>query len=181
MEELMDLGLVKGIGASNMTIPKLELLLRDCRIKPVVNEMECHPHFQQPALFDYLVAHGIQPIGYCPLGSPSRPARDRTEADTADMDDPVIVGIAQKYGVHPAVICIQWALQRGLVVIPFAVKRRQYTTNLQAALMEPLTAAEMEAIRGIDRNCRLIKGQVFTWEGSRGWEDLWDPDGVIAG
>jgi alcohol dehydrogenase (NADP+) len=181
MEELVDLGLVKGIGASNMTIPKLELLLRDCRIKPVVNEMECHPHFQQPELFDYLVEHGIQPIGYCPLGSPSRPARDRTEADTADMDDPVIVGIAQKYGVHPAVICIQWALQRGLVVIPFATKRRQYTANLQAALMDPLTAGEMEAIRGIDRNCRLIKGQVFTWEGSRGWEDLWDPDGVIAG
>ena len=39
------------------------------------------------------------------------------------------------------------------------------------------TAEEMEAIRREDRNCRLIKGQVFLWEGAGGWEDLWDVDG----
>lgn len=180
MEQLVDMGLVKSIGTSNMTIPKLDLLLRDCRIKPVVNEMECHPHFQQPELFDYLVAHDIQPIGYCPVGSPGRPERDRTVNDTVDIEDPVIVDIAAKYGVHPAIICIKWALQRGLVVIPFSTKRSKYTANLKSALMDDLTSDEMEAIRGIDRNCRLIKGQVFTWEGSRGWEDLWDLDGTIA-
>ena len=40
--------------------------------------MELHPHFQQPELFDYVRAHGIEPIGYCPIGSPNRPQRDRT-------------------------------------------------------------------------------------------------------
>ncbi len=180
MEQLVDMGLVKSIGTSNMTIPKMELLLRDCRIKPVVNEMEHHPHFQQSALFDYLVAHDIQPIGYCPIGSPARPERDRTENDTVDIEDPVVVKIAEKYGVHPAIICVKWALQRGLVVIPFSTKRSKYTSNLKAALMPPLTDEEMDAIAGIDRNCRLIKGQVFTWNGSRGWEDLWDLDGTIT-
>lgn len=180
MEQLADMGLVKSIGTSNMTIPKMELLLRDCRIKPVVNEMECHPHFQQPKLFDYLVAHDIQPIGYCPIGSPGRPERDRTEDDTVDIEDPVIVGIAEKYGVHPAIICIKWALQRGLVVIPFSTKPSKYKSNLKSALMEDLTDEEMGAISKIDRDCRLIKGQVFTWEGSRGWEDLWDLDGTTA-
>ena len=53
MEELVDLGLVRHIGTSNMTIPKLKLLLRDARIKPAVNEMELHPHFQQPELFEF--------------------------------------------------------------------------------------------------------------------------------
>ena len=38
----------------------------------------------------------------------------------------------------------------------------------------------MDAIAAIDRGNRLIKGQVFLWEGSRSWEDLWDPNGVIA-
>ncbi|MDR3703774.1 MAG: aldo/keto reductase, partial [Candidatus Sulfopaludibacter sp.] len=66
MEKLVDLGLVRHIGTSNMTIPKLELLLRDARIPPAINEMELHPHFQQPELFDYVRAHGIQPVGYCP-------------------------------------------------------------------------------------------------------------------
>ncbi len=180
MEQLVDMGLVKSIGTSNMTIPKMELLLRDCRIKPVVNEMEHHPHFQQSELFDYLVAHDIQPIGYCPIGSPARPERDRTADDTVDIEDPVVVKIAEKYGVHPAIICVKWALQRGLVVIPFSTKRSKYTSNLKAALMADLTDEEMEAIAGVDRNCRLIKGQVFTWNGSRGWEDLWDLDGTIA-
>jgi diketogulonate reductase-like aldo/keto reductase len=180
MEQLVEMGLVKSIGTSNMTIPKMELLRRDCKIKPVVNEMECHPHFQQPELFDYLVAHDIQPIGYCPIGSPGRPERDRTADDTVDIEDPVVVGIARKYGVHPAIICVKWALQRGLVVIPFSTKPAKYKANLKAALMADLTDEEMASIRRIDRGCRLIKGQVFTWQGSRGWEDLWDLDGTIA-
>jgi diketogulonate reductase-like aldo/keto reductase len=180
MEQLVDMGLVKSIGTSNMTIPKMELLLRDCRIKPVVNEMECHPHFQQPELFDYLVKNHIQPIGYCPIGSPARPERDRTADDTVDIEDPVIVKIAEKYGVHPAIICVKWSLQRGLVVIPFSTKRSKYTSNLKTALMAPLTEEEMKAISRIDRNCRLIKGQVFLWKESNGWEDLWDLDGTIA-
>ena len=50
MEQLVKDGLVKSIGTSNMTIPKMNLLLRDCEIIPTVNEMEIHPHFQQPAL-----------------------------------------------------------------------------------------------------------------------------------
>ncbi len=54
MERLVDLGLVRHIGTSNMTIPKLELLLADARIPPVVNQMELHPHFQQPELFAFL-------------------------------------------------------------------------------------------------------------------------------
>jgi alcohol dehydrogenase (NADP+) len=78
MERLVDAGLVRGIGSSNMTIPKLTALLRDCRIPPEANEMELHPHFQQPELFSLCVQNGIVPIGYSPLGSPNRPARDVT-------------------------------------------------------------------------------------------------------
>ena len=51
MEQLVEMGLVKHIGTSNMTIPKLKLVLRDAKIQPACNEMELHPHFQQPELF----------------------------------------------------------------------------------------------------------------------------------
>ncbi len=44
----------------------------------------------------------------------------------------------------------------------------------------PLTAADMQAIAGIDRNCRLIKGQVFLWKDGQSWHDLWDEDGSIT-
>lgn len=180
LEKLVERGLVRHIGTSNMTIPKLELVLRDAAIKPACNEMELHPHFQQPELFKYVVDHGIVPIGFSPIGSPSRPVRDRTEEDTVDVEDPVIVAIAQRLNVHPAVVCIKWAVQHGQVAIPFSVRREQYLNNLRCTVTEPLTDAEMKAIDGIDKNCRLIKGQVFLWETAKDWEDLWDIDGTIA-
>lgn len=180
MEKLADEGLVRSIGTSNMTRPKMELLLRDCRIRPATNEMELHPHFQQPELFDYMVSEGIQPIGFCPLGSPNRPERDKTPEDTSPLEDPVIRAIAEKHGVHPAVICLKWGVQRGEVVIPFSVKPEKIFSNLKGVVEDPLSAEEMEAIRKTDKNCRLVKGQVFTWAGAS-WEDLWDEDGTIKG
>jgi diketogulonate reductase-like aldo/keto reductase len=180
MEELVDRGLVRHIGTSNMTIPKMKLLLRDARIKPAVNEMELHPHFQQPEFFRYLVDHRIQPIGYCPIGSPARPERDRTPDDTSPVEDPVIAQIARRREVHPAVVCIKWAVQRGQVPIPFSARPSHILGNLEAAIGEPLNSAEMEAIRAIDRNGRLIKGQVFLWKENQSWEDLWDVGGEIT-
>lgn len=173
-EELVEKGLVRYIGMSNMTITKLEAVLPLCRIRPAVLEMELHPSFQQPELFDYAVARNILPIGYCPIGSPSRPERDRTAEDVADCELPAVKAAADAHGVHPAVICLKWAVQRGQVPIPFSVKRSQYTANLRCAVEDPLTKEEMGAIEREDRNCRLIKGQVFLWEGAKGWEELWD-------
>ena len=180
MEELVDRGLVRHVGTSNMTVPKLRRVLRDARIKPACNEMELHPHFQQPDLFRFVREKGMVPIGFCPIGSPTRPDRDKTAADTVDIEDPVIVAIAKRLGVHPAVVCVKWAVQRGQVPIPFSIHRREYLANLQCTVTGPLTDEEMAAIARIDRNCRLIKGQVFLWKDGQRWEDLWDPTGEIT-
>jgi diketogulonate reductase-like aldo/keto reductase len=180
MERLVDRGLVRHIGTSNMTIPKLRLLLRDARIKPAVNEMELHPHFQQPELFDFVVSEGISPVGYSPLGSPNRPDRDKTADDTVDIEDPVIVGIARNHGVHPSAVCLKWAVQRGQTPIPMSTRRANYLANLQAVSADPLTSEEMARIASIDRNCRLIKGQVFLWKEGQSWEALWDLNGEIT-
>ena len=180
LEELVEMGLVRHIGTSNMTIPKLRLLLRDAKIRPSCNEMELHPHFQQPDLFRFVLDNNIVPIGYSPIGSPARPDRDRTEEDTVDIEDPVIIKIAERLNIHPAVVCVKWAVQRGQVPIPFSVNRRNYLNNLRAVVIEPLLLEEMQAISKIDRNGRLIKGQVFLWKESQNWEDLWDVNGEIT-
>jgi len=179
-ERLVDMGLVKYIGMSSMTIPKLEAVLPLCRIKPAAIEMELHPSFQQQKLFDYILAHDIQPIGFCPIGSPTRPDRDKTPDDVVDIQMPEVVEIAKAHGVHPAVICIKWAVQRGQTPIPFSVYENEYTSNLKCVTEDPLSAAEMESIRLADKNCRLIKGQVFLWAGAKDWHDLWDEDGTIT-
>lgn len=180
MEELVALGLTRHIGTSNMTVPKLKPLLGDARIKPAVNQMELHPHFQQPELFDFVRSNGIVPVGYSPIGSPARPERDRTPEDSSPTQDPVIVKIASRLGVHPAIVCIKWAVERGQVPIPFSTKQSQYLSNLEGVVSEPLTDGEMREISAIDRNCRLIKGQVFLWKEGQSWEDLWDLNGEIT-
>ena len=179
MEKLVEMGLVRHIGTSNVTVPKLKLLLQDVEIKPAVNEMELHPHFQQPELFQFCIDNHLAPIGFAPIGSPTRPDRDRTPDDTVDIEDPVIVKIAERLNVHPAVVCVKWGVQRGQIPIPFSIYPEQYWSNLKAATTEPLTAEEMQEIAGIDKNNRLIKGQVFLWESAKDWQDLWDVDGVI--
>jgi len=181
LESLVDQGLVRHLGTSNVTIPKLERILRDVRIAPALNEMELHPCFQQPELFRFCLDNRIQPIGYSPLGSPSRPERDRTADDVTDVEDPIVAAIAEAHGVHPALICLKWAVARGQVPIPFSTKEEQYRANLAAVLEDPLTPAEIEAMRSVERNARLIKGQVFLWEGADSWLDLWDVDGTIPG
>jgi alcohol dehydrogenase (NADP+) len=178
MEELVDLGLVRHIGTSNMTIPKLKLVLRDARIKPAVNEMELHPHFQQPELFQFVVENGIQPIGYCPIGSPGRPERDRTPEDTAPTEDPGDRGDrpaprnSSRGGVHQ--------VGRAARANTDSLLRQHYRANLAGVAGDPLSDDEMRAIAAIDRNCRLIKGQVFLWKDGQSWEDLWDPNGEIT-
>ena len=75
-EALVEKGKIRYIGISNMTIPKLEAVLPLMKIKPATCELELHVCFQQQELYDYLVAHNIQPVGYMPSVPPRRPERD---------------------------------------------------------------------------------------------------------
>ena len=179
-EELVEKGVIRYIGISNMTIPKLEAVLPLMKIKPAACELELHVCFQQQELFDYLVAHDIQPVGFMPLGSPQRPERDMCPEDVADLQTPVMKEIAAAHGVHPALIALKWAHQRGQIPIPFSVHEMEYVSNLKCMTEDPLTEEEMKKIATLEKNNRLVKGQVFLWEGANDWHDLWDEDGVIV-
>ena len=177
-EALVKKGIIRHIGISNMTVPKLEQVIDKFEIKPVACEIELHPCMQQQELFDYLVAHDIQPVGYMPMGSPMRPERDMEPDDIADLQLPEMKKIAESHGVHPAIIALKWAIQRGQIPIPFSI--HNYVANLECTVTEPLTDEEMEIIAGLEKNNRLVKGQVFLWPGAKDWHDLWDEDGTIA-
>lgn len=179
-ESLVEKGLIRHIGISNMTIPKLEAVLPLMKIKPVACELELHPCFQQQELFDYLVDHDLQPIGYMPLGSPKRPERDMMPEDIADMEMPEMREIAAAHNCHPALVALKWAHQRGQIPIPFSIHEANYVSNLKAMTEDPLTEEEMAKIATLERNNRLVKGQVFLWPGAKDWHDLWDEDGKIV-
>lgn len=180
MEALAEAGKVRNIGTSNMTIPKFERTLSLMRILPAVNEMEMHPSFQQQGLYDYCLEKDIQPIGYMPIGSPNRPERDKAKGDAIDIELPEIKAIADARGIHPAVVCIMWAIKNGQITIPFSIHPHKYLGNLEASFKDSLTDEEFASIKSCECGSRLVKGQVFLWEGATTWKDLWDEDGVIA-
>lgn len=179
-EELVRKGLIRHIGISNMTIPKMEAVLPLMEIMPSACESEMHVCFQQKEIFDYLTEHKIQPIGFMPLGSPQRPERDMCPEDVADLQTPEMQEIAKAHGCHPALIALKWAHQRGQIPIPFSVHEAEYVSNLKAMTEDPLTEEEMKTIETLERNNRLVKGQVFLWEGAKDWHDLWDEEGKIV-
>lgn len=174
MERLVDLGLTKSIGMSNMTIPKLEKVLPLCRIKPVVLEVEMNPTFQQPELYEYCLSHDILPIAYSPMGSPCRPERDTEKDDIVTFNLPALQEIAAAHNCHPATICVKWAVQRGHVPIPFSIHPEEYIGNLRCTTEDFLTEDEMKKLAQSDQNARLIKGKVFLWPGAKDWHDIWD-------
>ena len=89
--------------------------------------------------------------------------------------------VAEKHGVHPAIVCLKWAVQLGQVPIPFSIHEAHYVDNLKCVTEDPLTEEEMAEIKALDDpNNRLIKGQVFLWPGATDWRDLWDMDGKIT-
>ena len=180
MEELVDLGLVRHIGTSNMTIPKLKLVLRDARIKPAVNEMELHPHFQQPELFRFVVENGIAAHWVLP---------DRIAGTAGARPDAGGHGADGRPGGCKDRRAAWGASGGGLHQVGGAAGADADSLLRDAAQLcgEPagggarsLSDEEMREIAGIDRNCRLIKGQVFLWKDGQSWEDLWDVNGEIT-
>jgi diketogulonate reductase-like aldo/keto reductase len=183
--KLKKAGKIVHLGTSNHTELTMRLLLRDVGRdeRPVVNQMEMHPLFQQTELRRYFESEGIICTGYMALGSPFRPARDTFKEHRADMQDPVILKIAAELGVSPARVCLSWAVQRmnhsgGFVAM--ATRSDHMRDNLSAATTDLLSAEQLARIDAIDANNRLIWGQVFLWPEAEGdWRVLWNDSQVF--
>jgi 2,5-diketo-D-gluconate reductase A len=133
-----DEGLVKSIGVSNFLPEHLERIIWETGVKPVVNQIETHPEFQQRQIRDILKRHDIRQESYSPLGS------------GAVLDNPVIGRIAEVHGKSPAQIIIRWHLQEWLIVIPKSVHEDRIRENLDVFDFE-LSDAQMAEIAALDR------------------------------
>lgn len=89
MEKAVDDGLAKGIGVSNFNRNQVERVLSIARIKPVMNQIECHPYLSQQKLSAFLKEKHIAVTGYSPLGSPNRPWV--TANDPVLLEDPKVI------------------------------------------------------------------------------------------
>lgn len=121
-EKLYQRGVVKAIGVSNFNTQQLDRLLKECVVKPAVNQIESHPHFNNDILIRYCEHNGIHVTAYSPFGSDgSEPLTDR-----------VIQKMAFNRGITPAQVCLRFALQRGLSVVPRTQTPSRLLSNLLA-------------------------------------------------
>lgn len=173
MEIAKNEGLTKHIGVSNFGKKNLHVLISNSKIKPEMNQVECHPYFQQEDLFAFCKQHEIHLTAYSPLGSFGRPNIFKAANEPRLLDDVAIAKIAISNDVTPAQVLISWALHRGMAVIPKSVNPKRISENLQAEQLI-LSEQDMSTIAGLERKYRYVTGQFWVTKGGPyTLEDVW--------
>lgn len=117
LEKLYKDGRIKAIGVSNFLPHHLEALMADAKIKPMVNQIECHPGFTQAESIKYCKEHGILVEAWSPLGTGNV------------LNNETLISIASKYNKSVAQLCIRWVLQHGLLPLPKSVTESRIIEN----------------------------------------------------
>ncbi|HYF77224.1 MAG TPA: aldo/keto reductase [Symbiobacteriaceae bacterium] len=141
LEKLYRDGKVRAIGVSNFQVPHLEDLLSNCKVAPMVNQVEFHPLLTQKKLLAFCKARGIQLEAWSPLMR-------------GNLDLPLLVQLAAQYGKTPAQIVLRWDLQHGVVTIPKSVREERIKLNADVFDFT-LSQADMDAIDGLNQDKRF--------------------------
>ena len=150
MEELYRLGKAKAIGVANFGVERLEKLISEAEINPMVNQVECHPYLKQNELLEFCRNNNIVMTAYSPVGS----------GDKKIVEDKTIKEIAQKNNVTPYQVCLAWNITRKVVVIPKSQNVEHLRENI-GALNVMLDENDMKKIEEIDKNERILSADVF--------------------
>ena len=118
MEELYEAGKIRAIGLSNFLPHHIENILKDCRVRPAVDQIEYHPGYSQEAVVNYCRERGILVQAWSPIG------RSRV------LDEPLVKELAAKYDVSPAQICLKFAVQRNIIPLPKSSSEDRMRENL---------------------------------------------------
>ncbi|WHX41713.1 aldo/keto reductase [Mesobacillus sp. AQ2] len=142
LEKLYKDGRVRAIGVSNFHVHHLKDLMADAEIKPMVNQVEYHPHLAQTELLEFCKAEGIQMEAWSPLKQGEL------------LSEPTIVEIAEKHGKSPAQIILRWDLQNGVVTIPKSIKEHRIIENADIFDFE-LYTEDMDRLNSLNKDERV--------------------------
>lgn len=152
MEDLYFEGKVKAIGVTNYSIRHLKQLMRTCRVKPMVNQVEFHPRLIQTELLEFCKKEGIAVQAYASLGS-----GDAQQAENF-FSFPAVQAAALAHQKTPAQVLLRWAIQKGCHVVPKSTHSKRIVENAQVFDMQ-LKASEMKAIDDLHTGTR------YAWKG----------------
>lgn len=152
MEQLVRQGLVRSIGVSNFNAAQLRRLMDNCEIKPVVNQVECHPYLSQKPLLELCQQLGVRVVAYSPFGSPesdwSLGKVDRL------LDDRTIAEVGKKHDKTPGQVILRYLVQRGAVPIPKSVTKSRIQENFNIFDFE-LSAQDMSTLEALNKDRRM--------------------------
>uniref|UniRef100_A0A0D9YHA3 NADP-dependent oxidoreductase domain-containing protein n=1 Tax=Oryza glumipatula TaxID=40148 RepID=A0A0D9YHA3_9ORYZ len=139
------------------------------RVPPAVDQVECHPGWQQMKLHNFCQSTGIHLSAYSPLGSPGS-----TFMNSNVLKEPIIISIAEKLGKTPAQVALRWNIQMGHSVLPKSVSEERIKQNLDVydwSIPEDLLAKFSEI-----KQVRLLRGNFIVNPQSvyKTHEELWD-------
>lgn len=140
LEELYAEGKLRAIGVSNFYPDRLVDLCSFARIKPMVNQVETHPHNQQKTAHEWMSKYGVVHEAWAPFG----------EGRGGLFTDPVLQKIGAKYGKTTAQVILRWHLQRGVVVIPKSTHKERMAENLNVFDFT-LSDDDMKEIAALDK------------------------------
>ncbi|GAB5055399.1 MULTISPECIES: aldo/keto reductase [Pediococcus] len=141
MEEAYQAGKIRAIGVSNFYADQLKNLELTMPVKPVVNQIEVNPWYQQTDEVKFNQGEDIRVEAWAPFA----------EGKHNIFTNEKIAEIAQKYGKSNGQVILRWLLQRGITVIPKSVHRNRMEENLNVFDFE-LSATEMQTMASLDKN-----------------------------
>jgi diketogulonate reductase-like aldo/keto reductase len=142
LEDLYDSGKVRAIGVSNFNIHHLEDILSDCRIVPMVNQVEFHPFLVQNELHHFCRSEEILTQAWSPI------LRGRVN------NIALLNTIGEKYGKNAVQVTLRWEIQKAIVVIPKSVRKDRIQSNADIFDFE-LSPLEVELIDALNKNERV--------------------------
>ena len=141
LEEAVGEGEIRSIGISNFKIGTVQKLLAVAKIKPVVDQVECHPYFQQKELREFLKKNDILLEAWYPIG----------HGDKKMLGEPVLGEIAAAHGKSIVQAILRWHMQVGNIAIPKSTNPAHIQSNLEIFDFT-LSQEEMEKINALDKN-----------------------------
>lgn len=156
LEDLVDAGLVKSIGISNFSGALIQDLLRGCRIKPQLLQIEHHPYLVQERLLEYVQSEGIVVTGYSSFGPQSFIELNHPKVANVPplFSHDVVLSISKAHNVSAGKVLLRWATQRGICVIPKSNKRERLLENFEVNDFD-LTTEELAQISDLDIGLRF--------------------------
>lgn len=120
LEDLYEAGKVRAIGVCNFLPDRLLDLCMNARTRPMIDQIERHPHYQRAEDLALMRELSVQPQAWAPFA----------EGLHGMFDEPVLAEIASKYNKTPAQIILRWNVEQGVIAIPKSVHRNRMEENL---------------------------------------------------